>query len=142
MVARRLMRIAAPELPDMPKALAEHAEFACESLQRMALEISSTMSRFQLKLADRQCRMAELSLRCQDFITILATSMYAGRHEDVVVAGRGRHPLPKPPPKTPRPPPLEPILPPRHRPRRRHRDGQFKSIAGLAPRTKFWMRYE
>jgi hypothetical protein len=51
----------------------------------MALEISSTMSRFQLKLADRQCRMAELSLRCQDLITILATSMYAGRHEDVVV---------------------------------------------------------
>ena len=38
------------------EALREHAEFACERLQRMALEISGTMSRFQLKLADRQCR--------------------------------------------------------------------------------------
>jgi alkylation response protein AidB-like acyl-CoA dehydrogenase len=84
-VARRLMRVAAPQLPEMPKELAEHAAFACERLQRMALEISGTMSRFQLKLADRQCRMAELSQRCQDLITILATSMYAGRHEDVVV---------------------------------------------------------
>jgi len=60
----------------MPKQLRRTCEFACERLQRMALEISSTMSRFQLKLADRQCRMAELSLRCQDLITILATSMY------------------------------------------------------------------
>jgi hypothetical protein len=88
-VARRLMRIAAPQLPEMPKELAEHAEFACERLQRMALEISSTMSRFQLKLADRQCRMAELSQRCQDLITMLATSMYAGRHEDVMVRDAG-----------------------------------------------------
>jgi hypothetical protein len=66
----------------MPKALREHAEFACERLQRMALEISGTMSRFQLKLADRQCRMAELSQRCQDLITMLTTSMYGARHED------------------------------------------------------------
>ena len=68
-----------------PRILREHAEFACERLQRMALEISGTMSRFQLKLADRQCRMAELSQRCQDVITILTTSMYGGRHEDPLV---------------------------------------------------------
>src|SRR5258708_27682377 len=79
------MRIVAPELPKMPKELAEHAAFACERLQRMALEISGAMSRFQLKLADRQCRMAELSLRCQDVITILTTSMYGARHEDQLV---------------------------------------------------------
>ena len=59
--AKRLMPLAAANLPHMPKSLREHAEFACEKLQRMALEISGTMSRFQLKLADRQCRMAELS---------------------------------------------------------------------------------
>jgi alkylation response protein AidB-like acyl-CoA dehydrogenase len=85
MVARRLMRVAAPQLSGMPKELREHAEFACERLQRMALEVSSTMSKFQLKLADRQCRMAELSQRCQDFITILATSMYAARQDDELV---------------------------------------------------------
>ncbi|MEX2315633.1 MAG: acyl-CoA dehydrogenase family protein [Pirellulales bacterium] len=85
LVARRLMPLAAAQLPDMPKPLREHAEFACERLQRMALEISGTMSKFQLKLADRQCRMAELSLRCQDLITMLATSLYASRHDDTVI---------------------------------------------------------
>jgi alkylation response protein AidB-like acyl-CoA dehydrogenase len=85
MMARRLMPLAAAKLPEMPKPLREHAEFACERLQRMALEISGTMSRFQLKLADRQCRMAELSQRCQDCITILTTSMYGARHEDHLV---------------------------------------------------------
>jgi alkylation response protein AidB-like acyl-CoA dehydrogenase len=89
MVARRLRAAASPHLPDMPKALREHAEFACDRLQGMALEISSTMSRFQLKLADRQCRMAELSQRCQDLITILATSMYAAREDDRIVREAG-----------------------------------------------------
>ena len=84
-VARRLQGVVAPELPAMPKALREHAEFACERLQRMALEISGAMSRFQLKLADRQCRMAELSLRCQDLITILTTSMYGALHDEPLV---------------------------------------------------------
>jgi len=84
-VARRLQGVVAPELPAMPKALREHAEFACERLQRMALEISGAMSRFQLKLADRQCRMAELSLRCQDLITILTTCMYGALHDEPLV---------------------------------------------------------
>jgi alkylation response protein AidB-like acyl-CoA dehydrogenase len=84
-MARRLRPVPTPELPDMPKELREHAEFACERLQRMALEVSSTMSRFQLKLADRQCRMAELSQRCQDLITILTTSLYAARHAEELV---------------------------------------------------------
>jgi alkylation response protein AidB-like acyl-CoA dehydrogenase len=86
-VARRLRPVAAARLPEMPKGLREHAEFACDRLQRMALEISGTMSRFQLKLADRQCRMAELSQRCQDLITMLTTSLYGARHEDPLVQG-------------------------------------------------------
>ncbi|MCI0335777.1 MAG: acyl-CoA dehydrogenase family protein [Planctomycetes bacterium] len=85
MMARRLRPVAAAELPNMPKALREHAEYACDRIQRMALEISSTMSRFQLKLADRQCRMAELSQRCQDLITMLTTSMYGARQADTLV---------------------------------------------------------
>jgi alkylation response protein AidB-like acyl-CoA dehydrogenase len=85
MMGRRLRPVARPQLPNMPKELREHAEFACDRLPRMALEISGTMSRFQLKLADRQCRMAELSLRCQDTITILTTSLYGARHPDPLV---------------------------------------------------------
>jgi hypothetical protein len=86
-VARRLRPVATAQLPEMPKGLREHAEFACDRLQRMALEISGTMSRFQLKLADRQCRMAELSQRCQDLITMLTTSLYGARHDDPLVQG-------------------------------------------------------
>jgi alkylation response protein AidB-like acyl-CoA dehydrogenase len=85
MMARRLRPVAAANLPNMPKPLREHAEFACDRLQRAALEISNTMSRFQLKLADRQCRMAELSQRCQDLITILTTSMYGARQREQIV---------------------------------------------------------
>src|SRR5690349_1925370 len=84
MAGRRLMPLAQAQLPSMPKQLREYAEFACEKLQRMALEISGTMSRFQLKLADRQCRMAELSLRCQDLITILTTSLHGARQDDPI----------------------------------------------------------
>jgi hypothetical protein len=85
LLAQRLWPVAAAQLPAMPKSLAEHAEFACDRLQRMAVEISTTMSKFQLKLADRQCRMAELSQRCQDLITILATSLYGARQNDPIV---------------------------------------------------------
>ncbi len=85
LVARRLLPTAKSQLPTMPPALARHAEFACNALQDMALEISSTMSKFQLSLADRQCRMAELSLRCQSLITMLCTALYGARQSDEIV---------------------------------------------------------
>jgi hypothetical protein len=66
----------------MPPRLRRHAEFACDGLQGLAMEISRTMSKFQLALADRQCRMAELSQRAQDYITILCTSLYGARQAD------------------------------------------------------------
>jgi hypothetical protein len=85
MMGRRLSRAVKPQLPSMPTELRRHAEFACEQLQRMALEISGAMSKFQLALADRQCRMAELSQRCQDLITMLATTLFGARHNDEMV---------------------------------------------------------
>jgi hypothetical protein len=69
----------------MPAALARHAEFACNALQEMSIEISDTMMKFQLSLADRQCRMAELSLRCQNLITMLCTSLYGARQSDEIL---------------------------------------------------------
>ena len=81
MFARRLR----PSLPPMPAALREHAEWAAAKLQRSRLEISGTMRKHQLKLADRQCRMAELSGRLQSLIVILATSLFAARQQDEVV---------------------------------------------------------
>ncbi len=85
MVARRLMSTSSSQIPTMPAELARHAEFACTQLQKMALEVDTTMNTFQLSLADRQCRMAELSGRCQDLITILCTSLYGARQSDEIV---------------------------------------------------------
>ncbi len=85
LVARRLMPTAKSQLPSMPSALGLHAEFACNALQEMSLEISNTMMKFQLSLADRQCRMAELSLRCQNLITMLCTALYGARQGEEII---------------------------------------------------------
>jgi hypothetical protein len=75
-----------PKLPSMPESLRRHAEFAAAQLQNAPYEISfKTMSKHQLGLADRQCRMSELSQRLQDCVTILCTSLYAARQNDEVV---------------------------------------------------------
>lgn len=81
LVGEKLRAIPRPQLPIMPPALRAHAEFAGDQLQRAAGEISGTMRKFQLKLADRQCRMAELSLRVQKMIVILCTSLYAAKED-------------------------------------------------------------
>jgi alkylation response protein AidB-like acyl-CoA dehydrogenase len=85
LTAQRFKPRGGATLPPMPADLRRHAEFACEGLSGTAMEISRTMSKFQLALADRQCRMAELSQRTQDFITILCTSLYGSRQSDPVL---------------------------------------------------------
>jgi alkylation response protein AidB-like acyl-CoA dehydrogenase len=74
-----------PSLPPMPPELLRHAEFASAELQNSPLEISATMRKHQLKLADRQCRMSELSSRIQKLVVMLCTSLYAARRDDEVV---------------------------------------------------------
>ena len=74
-----------PTVPPLPITLAAHAQFAAEALQRSRLEIASVMTKHQLRLADRQCRMAELSQRLQDLVVILATACWAGRHGNGLV---------------------------------------------------------
>jgi hypothetical protein len=71
--------------PELPRELKDHAEFAAKNLSRMANEISATMRKHQLKLADRQCRMSELSSRVQALVVMLCTSLYAGRQKDELV---------------------------------------------------------
>ncbi|HEU5115513.1 MAG TPA: acyl-CoA dehydrogenase family protein, partial [Isosphaeraceae bacterium] len=68
-----------PVWPEMPDDLRAHAKFASDQLEKARLEISAVMTKHQLKLADRQCRMAELSQRIQDMVVILATSLWAAR---------------------------------------------------------------
>jgi len=84
-MSQRLHVAAKPHLPPMPPALQAHAEFAADWLVHAPLEVSGTMRKHQLALADRQCRMAEISRRVQDVIIMLCTSLYAARQQDEVV---------------------------------------------------------
>lgn len=78
-----------PELPSLPREHRAHAEFAANGLRKMAREISGTMRKHQLKLADRQCRMSELSARVQSLVLMLCTSLYAGRQESELIRRAG-----------------------------------------------------
>lgn len=66
-------------VPGLPANLQQHVDFARDSFARVRKEISSTMVKHQLKLADRQCRMTELSQRAQDTIIMLVTALWAHR---------------------------------------------------------------
>ena len=74
-------RVAAASTPSSPATF----------LQRSPRRSRGTMSKHQLGLADRQCRMSELSQRMQDAVTILCTSLYAARQSDEVVRAGRRH---------------------------------------------------
>jgi hypothetical protein len=60
----------------MDRRLQTHVDFALSAFGRFPAEISATMRKHQLKLPDRQCRMAELSQRIQDTVTILVTALW------------------------------------------------------------------
>jgi hypothetical protein len=85
-LGQRLTGHPRPALPaDMPPRLAGHAKFAAEALHRQRMEISGAMRKHQLRLADRQCRMSELSQRVQDLVVILTTSLWASAQRNEVV---------------------------------------------------------
>jgi alkylation response protein AidB-like acyl-CoA dehydrogenase len=73
------------DLPAMPEALKAHAEFASNALAKARMEIDATMTKHQLKLADRQCRIAEQSQRVQDMVVMLATSLWASKQSSELV---------------------------------------------------------
>jgi alkylation response protein AidB-like acyl-CoA dehydrogenase len=71
----------------MDSRLSGHVDFALGQFGRLRGEIAQAMEKHQLKLADRQCRMADLSQRTQDAVTILVTSLWAHRQKgEAVVA--------------------------------------------------------
>jgi alkylation response protein AidB-like acyl-CoA dehydrogenase len=71
-----------PRVPEMDPRLADHIGFALGQLDRAPLEISGVMRKHQLKLADRQCRMAELSQRVQDVVIVLVTALWGQQQKD------------------------------------------------------------
>ena len=74
------------DISHLPSNLAAHAEFAIKHLQKSRVQISQLMRRYQLKLADRQCRMSILSRNLQHLITILVTVGYTSSNYDNVTA--------------------------------------------------------
>ena len=81
-VGQRLSGAASPQLPRMPRDLRRYAADACQYLSSQCFEISGAMRTYQLKLADRQCAMTDLSRRIQNAVVILCTSLYAARRDD------------------------------------------------------------
>ena len=74
-------------VPAMDNRLVGHVEFALQMFRSFPNEISSMMRKFQLKLPDRQCRMADQSGRVQDVVVLLVTALAArGRSEAHVAA--------------------------------------------------------
>jgi hypothetical protein len=69
----------------MPPSLTELAQFATDHLQRSRLEVDRLMQQYQLKLADRQCSMVELSQRIQSLIVMLTTCLWAAKQSDELV---------------------------------------------------------
>ncbi len=71
-------------VPGMNPKLAEHIAFAQDLCHKHPKEISGAMSKHQLKLADRQCRMAELSQRVQDTIVMIVTAQWGHQQKNEV----------------------------------------------------------
>jgi alkylation response protein AidB-like acyl-CoA dehydrogenase len=77
-VGKRLEPVPALKLPhNVSPALKEHIEFAVHFLHESPFELTHGMIKHQLKLADRQCRIADMSARIQNLITILVTACWA-----------------------------------------------------------------
>jgi alkylation response protein AidB-like acyl-CoA dehydrogenase len=74
------------QVPGMSPMLQEHVDFALGMFGRLRKEISAAMVKHQLKLADRQCRMAELSQRVQDAVVILVTALWANTRRNETTA--------------------------------------------------------
>jgi hypothetical protein len=64
--------------------LQAHVDFARETFAQLRMEISAAMVKHQLKLADRQCRMTELSQRAQDAVVLLVTALWGNQQKSEV----------------------------------------------------------
>ncbi len=86
-IGRKFLGSDRATVPGMDPRLARHLEFVQEACQFHAVELSNAMTKHQLKLADRQCRMLELSQRVQDTIVMIVTLMWAhGKKSEIAIA--------------------------------------------------------
>jgi alkylation response protein AidB-like acyl-CoA dehydrogenase len=67
------------QAPGLDPRLASHVAFALDQFGRHRKELSAALRKHQLQLADRQCRIAELSQRVQDTVVLLVTAQWGCR---------------------------------------------------------------
>ncbi|CAN5616042.1 hypothetical protein BH11CYA1_BH11CYA1_40670 [soil metagenome] len=84
-MGKQLEGVDSHEIPGMSLELKAHVDFALEFLSDTPLELSQNMVKHQLKLADRQCRIAEMSQRAQDAIIILVTALWAHNEKNPII---------------------------------------------------------
>lgn len=72
------------EVESYDPRLKAHIDFALDMLTEHPLELSTAMVTHQLRLADRQCRIAEMSQRVQDSITMLVAANWAHEKKDPI----------------------------------------------------------
>lgn len=70
------------EFQKLNPVLRKHVDFALDMMVEHPLELSGAMVRHQLRLADRQCLIADMSQRVQDTVTILVACLYAQAKND------------------------------------------------------------
>ncbi len=73
------------KLAGLNPILQEHVDFALAMLGEAPFELSENMVKHQLKLADRQCRIADLSQSVQDIVVILVTAIWANNSGNKVL---------------------------------------------------------
>ncbi len=70
---------------EVQSPLKEHLDFASQRLTELPAILSDNMVKHQLKLADRQCLITQLSAQVQDAITMIVSSLYAHNQADEAV---------------------------------------------------------
>jgi len=73
-------------LPQLDSRLKGHVQFALDAFKTAATSLSGLMRKYQLSLADRQCRMAEASQRVQDVVVLLVTALSAQGKSEVHIS--------------------------------------------------------
>src|SRR5262249_30544093 len=87
LLGRKLSPGGQATIPAMDSRLMGHVDFSLEQFKRAPLELSGVLRKHQLKLADRQCRMSEVSQRIQDVVVMLVTALAArGKNETTIAA--------------------------------------------------------
>jgi alkylation response protein AidB-like acyl-CoA dehydrogenase len=75
------------QVAGMDRRLQKHVDFALTWFGKLRGEVSAAMEKHQLKLTDRQCRIADLSQRIQDNVVILITALWGHRQKNEVAIG-------------------------------------------------------